>query len=245
MCTLLLGVGVLGHGTLLVGANRDEDPRRPSDPPMALSAHPLVAGGRDRVSGGTWLAVRGRDAVIAVLNRRAEPPQPPLRSRGLLALEVAVADDPMRALHQATAGQAYGPWSLVHADRSGGWVARGGDAAGRGVTRVIPLARGWHVLTHTQLDDPAEPRAAWLAHELADARPRDPDAGLALLARLLATHGGDGVPAVCLHGGRMPTRSSARIWLGPDGARWWHAEGPPCVTPWRDVTSLLAAESAR
>lgn len=245
MCTLLLGVGVPEHGTLLVGANRDEDPHRPSDPPMALRAHPPVAGGRDRVSGGTWLAVRGREAVIAVLNRRVAAPDPPLRSRGLLALDVAAADDPLRALHQATAGEAYGPWSLVRVDRFGGWVAQGGDDAGRGVTRVVPLDPGWHVLTHTQLDDPAEPRAAWLEHELANARPRDADEGLALLARLLAIHGGDGVPAVCLHGGRMPTRSSARICLGRDEARWWHAEGPPCVTPWQDVTSLLAAESAR
>src|SRR6267378_4594459 len=66
MCTLILGLEVVAPHTLLLGANRDEDPARPSDPPAVLSTDPPVAGGRDRVAGGTWLAVRGRDTVIAM-----------------------------------------------------------------------------------------------------------------------------------------------------------------------------------
>jgi hypothetical protein len=116
MCTLLIGDGILGRGTLLVGANRDEDPARPSHPPRLLREAPPVVGGRDVVAGGTWLAVRERRAVVAVLNRRdrwtsprpaAAPevatapagpavafpaPPPGRRSRGLLALEAAAAD---------------------------------------------------------------------------------------------------------------------------------------------------------
>lgn len=244
MCTLIVGLGAVGRGTLLLGANRDEDPARPSDAPLALNASPPLAGGRDRVAGGTWLAVRGRDAVVAVLNRRARASHPPQRSRGLLALDVALAREPLQALRRAAAAHAYGPWSLVFASPGGGWVARGGgdDAT---ELHVDPLTPGWHVLTHTHLDDGAEPRVAWLRAALARGGHIGRDAALAHVAGLLATHAAPGIPGVCLHEGPMPTRSSTRVWLAPGEACYLHAEGPPCVTPWRDVGGLLAAESAR
>ena len=94
MCTLIVGRDVLGAGTLLLAANRDEDPARPSDPPGVLIESPRVVGGRDRVAGGTWLAVRERHALVAMLNRRDVSGEhaasaPDRRSRGLLALDVA------------------------------------------------------------------------------------------------------------------------------------------------------------
>src|SRR5438552_19011942 len=97
MCTLIFGMDMLGPGTLVVGANRDENPARPSEPPHVLSVDPHVIGGRDLVSRGTWLAIRDGVAVVALLNRR-EPLGSPgdgrageLRSRGLLALDTAMA----------------------------------------------------------------------------------------------------------------------------------------------------------
>ena len=243
MCTLIAGVGVIRPGTLLLGANRDEDPARPSDPPARLSSSPLLVGGRDRVAGGTWLAVRGRDAVIAVLNRRAESSQVPQRSRGLLALDVARADDPLAALRAAAATHLYGGWSVVFADARGGWVAQGGGDAGR-VDHVEPLTPGWHVLTHTHLDDGSEPRVAWLRDRLGHHMPSERDDALEALAGLLAVHESPVTPAVCLHEGRVRTVSSTRVWLAPGEARHLHAEGPPCVTPWRDVGDRLAAEPA-
>src|SRR5262249_60626894 len=70
MCTLIMGLGVLGSGSFVVGANRDEDPSRPSLAPALLESNPPVVGGRDRLAGGTWFAVRDGRAVVAVLNRR-------------------------------------------------------------------------------------------------------------------------------------------------------------------------------
>ncbi len=99
MCTLILGRDVLAAGSFLLAANRDEDPARPSDPPLVLSESPRLVGGRDRRAGGTWLAVRESRAVVAILNRRDRagepaPPAPDRRSRGALVLEVAgVAED--------------------------------------------------------------------------------------------------------------------------------------------------------
>src|SRR5262249_29501637 len=69
MCTLILGVEVVASGSVLLAANRDEDPARPADPPGVLSESPRLVGGRDRRAGGTWLAVRERRAVVALLNR--------------------------------------------------------------------------------------------------------------------------------------------------------------------------------
>jgi hypothetical protein len=99
MCTLILGRDVLAPATVLLAANRDEDPSRPSDPPMVLRETPRVVGGRDRRAGGTWLAVREGRAVVALLNRRDDSgePGPEARarpSRGALVLDVAsVAED--------------------------------------------------------------------------------------------------------------------------------------------------------
>src|SRR5262249_42037236 len=91
MCTLIVGREVLGPETLIVGANRDEQPDRPTAPPLVPSTTPRVVGGRDRRAGGTWLAIRDGRAVVALLNRRGARPENPegLRSRGLLALDTA------------------------------------------------------------------------------------------------------------------------------------------------------------
>ena len=107
MCTLIVGLEILGPGTLLVGANRDESPGRPSAGPARLREHPPVVGGRDLLAGGTWLAVREARFVAALLNRRpstmaaggdarggGEPGAgtgTPLRSRGLLCLDAAAS----------------------------------------------------------------------------------------------------------------------------------------------------------
>jgi uncharacterized protein with NRDE domain len=256
MCTVILGWDVVAPGTLVLGANRDEDPARPSDPPGRLIADPPVCGGRDRVAGGTWLAVRERRAVVAMLNRRpsrADLARAWPRSRGRLALEVAAAPEDASApvpaevdgalargaLARAWAEvgrESYAPFSLLHASAAACWVASRNSGE---PPRVLRLSRGWHVLTHAEVDDAREPRAAHLARDLAAWTPRTPaEAVIGVLARL-RSHGGPG-PAVCLHQGRMVTVSSSIVWLSRAGARYLHAEGRPCTTPARDHSALLA-----
>lgn len=70
MCTVLLGRDVTGPGEIVIAANRDEDPARPSAPPGVLLDSPRLVGGRDRVAGGTWLAVR----MASRHSGRSEPP---------------------------------------------------------------------------------------------------------------------------------------------------------------------------
>ncbi|HTK32509.1 MAG TPA: NRDE family protein [Candidatus Saccharimonadaceae bacterium] len=243
MCTLILGRDVPGRRRVVLAANRDENPARPSDPPGPLRDAPPLAGGRDRLSGGTWLAVRERRAVVAMLNRRpAATESGPWRSRGLLALDVAALDEPDRDAALALARRhAYAPFSLVFASPDACWlVAR--DAGGEPFARDI--GPGWHVLTHTDLDDAREPRAAWLLAALAAHPPGTADDAERALRSRLAEHGAPGKsPAVCLHEGRMVTVSSSLVWLGPGEARYLHADGRPCTTPFVDQTSLLRGEA--
>jgi uncharacterized protein with NRDE domain len=268
MCTLIVGRDVLGPGSLLVGANRDEDPERSAEPPLKLSTTPLIVGGRDSRAGGTWLAIRDARAVVAVLNRRGARPKAPeaLRSRGLLALEVAAAapggydgDFEERALDAAKtalAANAYAPFSLVCATPEGGWVlAHDG-------TRTLepqPIEPGWHVLTHGDLDDPNEPRTVRLKRKLDGFAARTTGEAETHILQLLSLHGtfGDGAPpepgasetepgladadraAVCIHSGRMVTVSASLFRIASAGARYIHIEGRPCTTPPHDVTALL------
>ena len=252
MCTLILGVDVTGPNTVIVGANRDEDPARPREPPGVLLADPRVVGGRDRRAGGTWLAVREARALVAMLNRRDPGPPPPARrSRGLLALETAGvttagADLTGAALARAALdhaladlrAHAYAPFSMVFATPGACWMIA--HEPGRPAP-VADIPAGWHVLTHTDLDDPSEPRAARLLREIAAWRPRSADEAARGLAERLREHGEGGEP-VCIHDGRMATVSSSRVWLAPGEARYVHIEGRPCVGAESDVTPLLSTD---
>jgi len=260
-----MGLGVLGPGTLLLGANRDESPGRPSAGPARLRERPPVVGGRDLVAGGTWLAVREARVVTALLNRRpaddaAIHDRSTLRSRGLLCLDAAALGPPLEtggaldpgtgepyparldaALRLAARGT-YAPCSLVGLEAGGpSWViALEPDRAPR--TRT--LEPGWHVITHADLDDADEPRTQSLLARLRGARVRNADEGFDLLRALLRDHGDGGATAVCVHRDRFPTVSSTLLALGGIAApRYDHANGPPCTATYAPHAALLGAAS--
>ena len=265
MCTVVVGLEVLGPGTLLFGANRDESPERPTAGPGLLVERPRVVGGRDLKSGGTWLAVREARFVSALMNRRPirDDRRDPstLRSRGLLCLDAAAQGPPLNApsaidpgtgethpprldfslrlLHTAP----YAHCTLVGAATDGGWAIHAGHASSPEVT---PIGSGWHVITHQDLDDPSEPRTRYLMGRLEGARPHSVGEAFTLLAGLLREHGGGGTPPVCIHRDRFPTVSSSLLALGAlDRPRYLHSPGPPCTTPYEDFSSLLAWSHSR
>jgi uncharacterized protein with NRDE domain len=89
MCTVILRFSPGSPTPLLVGAVRDEFADRAWDPPARHWGDRLI-GGRDRVAGGTWLAVDpARPAVAALLNgvRLPEPADGDRPSRGDLPLD--------------------------------------------------------------------------------------------------------------------------------------------------------------
>jgi len=247
MCTLILGLGILGPGSLLLGANRDESPARPSTDPIVLVEAPRVVGGRDLVSGGTWLAIRKSRFVTALLNRRPVPGDDrdpaAFRSRGLLCLDAAATGGEGARLDVARgllSHDSFAPCTLIGLGVDGeAWAL----AAGLGPPRVRAIPRGWHVITHRELDDPGEPRTKWLLEDIAEKRPGSLEEALDLMSGYLRWHGDERRPAVCLHREVFPTVSSSLIALGVRGGpRYRHASGPPCVTPYREFTPLLTHE---
>jgi len=262
MCTLIFGLCVLGPGSLVLGANRDENPARPTEPPQVLASHPYVVGGRDLLSGGTWLAIRDGRAAIAILNRR-EPgwDGPPaddtaLRSRGLLALEVAVeprgdgaryVDAARELATRKLLDHRFAPFTLAVLAPESAWILR---AAGAALPTWTTPAPGWHVVTHRDIDDPTEPRTRRLLGALD--RPTSPattataEERLLALLSLHADAGGDATAGepVCIHEGRMVTVSSSLFMHTPHTARYLHVEGRPCTATPRDLTALVAAPAA-
>lgn len=245
MCTLIIGNEAIAPGTVVVAANRDEDPARASTAPGVLNESPRVVGGRDLVSGGTWLAIRERRAVVAMLNRREPDKVEPdvaasRRSRGLLALDVALAagggaaEALESALDHARAWP-YAPFSMVYASPGACWLLVHDGAESIEARRIPP---GWHALTHADLDDRDEPRSAWLFERLARFKPATPADTERGLFDLLRAHG-DGTPPVCLHEGHVRTVSASLVVLGRDTARYLHAEGRPCDHPAIDRSALL------
>lgn len=252
MCTLILGVGTIEPRSVILAANRDEDPDRPTEPPHVLRGEPLLAGGRDTRSGGTWLAIRGRHAAIALLNRRpsgASLASP--RSRGLLTMDVAAAagrpGEPLAAaaekrLREEASVHAFAAFSLLFASPEACWIAT--HDPGRPI-EVRPIEPGWHVVTHEALDDAGEPRTRGLVADLTNWQPPTLECAIEGLTARLALHAGEraGIPDVCIHEGPMPTVSASLVWLTTDRTRYLHAEGRPCVTPWNDHTPLLDPET--
>ncbi len=97
VCTVLLRFDPGATWPLLLAAIRDEFLERAWDPPAAHwpAAAPGVIGGRDRVAGGTWLAVSPAGAAVAALLNGVRLPalasgvRP---SRGGLALAAVLAE---------------------------------------------------------------------------------------------------------------------------------------------------------
>src|SRR5215472_13717623 len=101
MCLLVIASRIVPDEPLIVGANRDEVLDRPSTPVALLSAGPpRVLGGRDELSGGTWLAVNRAGVCAGLTNQPlGDAKDPTKRSRGELPLAAAQCSTAREAAH--------------------------------------------------------------------------------------------------------------------------------------------------
>ncbi len=241
MCIVIVAYRVVGRCPVVLGANRDEALARGGEAPRLLRHGPAAWGGRDPVAGGTWLAVNERGLVVALTDRPAAAPDPARRSRGLLCLDAlgcGAAGEVAQWLRGELAARPYNPFDLLWAD-----CEASGVACYDGRLRLAPLERGVHVLTGGELDDVAEPKIA-RAFELLAGLPLDGPGAVERLKAIL----GDRRPGVaeddqiCMLGERHGTLSSSVLTVGdepfPRGSCYWHAAGPPCRTPYEDVSGL-------
>lgn len=241
MCTVVLTLRP-GHAwPLLLGANRDERLDRPWDPPAEYwPAHPGVLAGRDRLGGGTWMAV-GPTVVAAVLNRPGSlGPAPGKISRGALPLSAAghpSAAAAAAALRGLDVG-AYRPFNMVLADRFSAWFVRG---LGVGQPDAWPLPAGTHIVTSHDPNDPASTRGAAHLPRFQSAQAPDPGTGdWAAWAALLSDSGGEDAAINVPARDGFGTVCSSLVGLPATGApAWLFAAGPPDQAPFRPVAPAL------
>ena len=238
---MILAWQVFPEIPVILAANRDELLARPTDPPLLLSDDPPRWGGRDRLAGGTWLAVDPAGRIGAVTNRHPGglPPERDgsRQSRGALPLEVLRGDDEAALQWAEQLDPAvYNPVNVIYASPTAAVVISMDDDIGR---RTEPLTPGLHVLTEQDVDDADDAKTRYIrerASRMLDAA-TTPAQLLAGLREVLRTHEApyDGSPA-CIHGEVHGTVSSATVLVSASGGvRYEHAEGTPCVTPFDRV----------
>jgi uncharacterized protein with NRDE domain len=165
VCTVLLRFDPAATWPLLVAAVRDEFMGRPWDGPGRYWPElPTLIGGRDRVAGGTWMAVDTgpaatspggrRPALAALLNgvRLDGPPDRPTRGRLVLAA-LAAADGLLPGIADAAELAGYDGFHLVRADvdRAEIWSWDGVDLSHR------RLAPGDHIIVNLGVDRDEDP----------------------------------------------------------------------------------------
>lgn len=144
MCLVLIAIGVVPRMPLLLLGNRDEYHGRASASAQPWPEDPHIAGGRDLVAGGSWLAARSDGRFAVVTNVRSGVPATAPKSRGALVRDfVRGSAMPDEYLRGARAGiDEYGPFNLVVG--AGDEVRLLSSALGI----VMPLAAGVHVVSN-------------------------------------------------------------------------------------------------
>jgi hypothetical protein len=237
MCILILLRGLHREYPILVGGNRDERTDRKAAPPgLWVGQHHRILSPRDRVAGGTWMAIDERGWFAGLTNIAGAPAVPNAPSRGLLPhlaldepdLEAAVAMVQARVRAAAHAG-----FQLVLCDGQRTFVLR----HARGELRVEPWSDPVLVVTNEHAPGELALRglgAALLPELSVEAR-------LDALAPLLRDRGEGGHHPVCKRGDGYGTVSSSLLAVparGGPGLLWRYAPGPPDVTPYRNYGNL-------
>lgn len=265
MCTIVVLEGVLPEHPLAIVANRDEILTRPSTPPRVLHDSPRAIGGVDLESGGSWMGANERGLFVGLTNQRSpDPPDRTRRSRGdvvVRALELPDASA-VASMLGALDAREYNPFNLIFGTPGDVRVAYARDD--RRDVDVVPVAPGITVLPNDRLRSPEFPKIARAERRVHDAL-RAPPPKEPTLLHLLADHelppdelvlemppSAHGEPrfpreilralqALCIHLPFYGTVSATAMLYGPDGrvARYLFADGPPCTTPFRDMTPLL------
>jgi uncharacterized protein with NRDE domain len=232
---------------LIVGANRDELLDRPSTAVTVLEeGPPRIVGGRDELSGGTWLAVNEHGVCAGLTNQPlGDAKDPSKRSRGELPLVLArhdTASGAVDALLSACRPADYnGSWLLV-GDRDELFFVdfTGVDDGEEGT--AISLPAGIHVLENRALGEDS-PKVD-LVRDALDL-PSDGNELMEGFRHVLTDHRnpeGDERPngANCVHLETFGTRSSCIVRVSSKDAppRLWVADGPPCTTAYEDVSAL-------
>jgi len=226
-----------------MAANRDERLDRPWDPPAPWwPDQPGVVGGRDRMAGGSWMAMGPAGVVAAVLNRPGSlGPAAGKRSRGILPVLAAAQQAAESAAAQIAALDAaeWRPFNMVIADSHAAFFLRG---LGAGAPEIVPLSEGVTMVTAHDPNDLASPRTRRHLPHFRAAPPPDPSAGdWSSWEALLADSAFDPSTGLAETLNVPPTNgfgtvSASLLALGGDGGRIWRfCPGAPGSAPFGTI----------
>jgi uncharacterized protein with NRDE domain len=244
MCTLIVLDRVVPRSPLVVASNRDEYLARPAAPPAriepAVGDLPPFVAPQDLEAGGTWMGVNAHGLFAGLTNRPTDARRPERRSRGLLVMDALRHERASDAAHemQQLRDASYNPFNLYLADGRESFVTTQREDS----VETEALRPGVHVLCNRDLDDLGVPKIARIHEALGRLDLEGPvEAIMEGLADLLRSHTPARAPleATCIHTAAYGTRSSTILALGPDRWRYWHADGPPCSTKYRNLAKLL------
>jgi uncharacterized protein with NRDE domain len=228
--------------------------------------HPRVLGGQDELAGGTWLAVNEHGVIAGLTNQPvASGRDPSKRSRGELPLAFTACRTAAEAVAAAAPRldpSGYNPCWLLVGDRDTLFSV---GFAGGTRPEVTRLRAGPHILENRPLGAPTA-KAAQVTAMVAEERvrraggaPETAATAADALAAVLSDHrpaessppaaspapGATGrvrpaeLSAACVHTPNYGTRSALIVTVPDSGPpRLRVADGPPCETPFQDVTSL-------
>jgi uncharacterized protein with NRDE domain len=243
VCTFIIAWQVFADTPIAVAANRDEADDRPTEPPSVRDGEPAVLAPRDRRAGGTWIGVNEEGVLAALTNRWVDAELAGDRSRGRLVddvLEERTAEDGGRRVERAVQAHEYEGFNLVVADANAALYYEWDGALDftqfdPGVHVVVNVgADGRYVIPSFRQD--AGERVADSADRLSTDLAPEPGETATSWHDRAAERLADHEYGVCVHGDGFGTRSSSLIAVGPQGTRYRFADGPPCETPYRDVS---------
>ncbi len=237
MCSLIVLLGVDPEFPILVGANRDEQRRRPSSPPgLFVGQRRRILSPRDQQAGGTWMGVNDALWFAGITNIAGGNRSAAAASRGHLphlALDQQTFADVVPAVRAEVAAHAYNDFQLLVTDGDRVVVFRHVDR----VLRHDPLAERTLVLTNEhalnalRVDGLDRARAPNLS-------PADRLDGLA--PALLDQGAASGHPLLKL-GVDYGTVSSSLLAIprhDPTQMIWRYAAGSPDQAPYRNYGNL-------
>jgi uncharacterized protein with NRDE domain len=236
MCLLIVIAGLDPDYPILAAGNRDELRARPSAPPgLFVGERHRMLSPRDKLAGGTWMAVNDAGMFAGLTNLSAVPPREGAPTRGRLphlALDHEDVDAAVAAVREAVAAGVDNAFQLVVSDGRSTAVLSYDRSALTEVRPVHPVViSNEHRLGELELPGlPAalapgmttEQRLEALRAILCDGAERDGH-------RVLKT------------GGVYGTVSSSLIAVHREDPRrlvWHYAPGPPDVTRYRSYGNL-------
>jgi hypothetical protein len=239
MCILGIAFCQFREVPIVILANREEFYARPTAAPRLFprtGETPAWFGGIDLLAGGTWLGVNEFGLLVAVTNRKKEPPPENPPSRGLLCRSLltfretaSAAAGAMRELSDNN----YAGCNLLIADRESARVVEAGDAL-----KSTQLDPGLHLIANAALNDDVDPRIRRVRREFERVGGLGVEAWFNEARRVCPLTAGGGEPAICLIGRDRGTVSSTVLGIPHDPARaqYWYAPGSPNVTPYEDYS---------